>query len=178
MTKNTFQLKEKENIVNSNKDEETDFDKTQKLRSYSFKGYEIFHSYEKNLEKITSDEEKDIKNKDHFEKILSNYFKSLKNNNSLEGKLDNYDPWKNIYEKPKKDVEILYVSSQSLPFGFGWRVLGMYDPRTHTVYIADNLPSYVQNWVFHHEIGHSKGLGSERQANEYAFMQTGYYLSA
>ena len=44
--------------------------------------------------------------------------------------------------KNKKEIKIIYVPSERLPSGtdFSRGIKGMYEQRTNTIYIADNLP--------------------------------------
>lgn len=52
----------------------------------------------------------------------------------------------------------------------------MYDPSTHTIYIADNLPYNIERFVYHHEVGHALGIRNEQQADNYAASKVGYNI--
>ena len=65
-----------------------------------------------------------------------------------------------------------YVSPNSLPAG----VLGMYEPTTHTITIANNLSGREELFVRKHESGHALGIIDETQTDAYAAGQTGYNL--
>ncbi len=73
-------------------------------------------------------------------------------------------------------AKILYVSPDELPQTFSSRVLGMYDSITHTIYIANNLPAKVENFVRWHEVGHAKGIRNEAIADAFAQSKTAYNL--
>lgn len=73
-------------------------------------------------------------------------------------------------------ASVRYVSPSQLPSGYGWKALGMYDPSTHTIYIADNLPPDIERFVYHHEVAHAKGIRNESQADAYASSVVGYNI--
>jgi hypothetical protein len=75
---------------------------------------------------------------------------------------------------PLVTARVSYVSPDFLPSGPGWHALSMYDPMEHAIYIANNLPSAVENFVYWHEVGHSLGIIDEHQADLFAFQRTGY----
>lgn len=71
---------------------------------------------------------------------------------------------------------VRYVSPSQLPSGPGWKALGMYDPSTHTIYIANNLSPEIERFVYHHEVAHAKGIRNEQQADSYASSIVGYNI--
>ena len=75
-------------------------------------------------------------------------------------------------------ASVRYVSPSQLPSGPGWKALGMYDPSTHTIYIANNLPPHIESFVYHHEVAHAKGIRNESQADAYASSRVGYNIRA
>src|SRR3989344_6337923 len=54
----------------------------------------------------------------------------------------------------KSGARIKTVIPYELPSGPGYRVLGMYDPSTHTIYIANDLSQKDRDFVYHHEVAH------------------------
>jgi len=94
------------------------------------------------------------------------------------------DPYeqKQIYSKQGSNIDpisgatVHYVSPSQLPSGYGWKALGMYDPSTHTIYIADNLPYNIERFVYHHEVSHALGTRNEQQADNYASSKVGYNI--
>jgi hypothetical protein len=77
------------------------------------------------------------------------------------------------------DAEVIYVPgsslySETLPNGKKWEILGMYDPNTHTIYIARDQSDYKRKFVYYHEIAHSKGIYNESGADAYATEKAGY----
>lgn len=120
--------------------------------------------------------------KDPFENILEEIInRTDKEAGGLEDFIENtlikYNRFyssKNINEKSK--ARVIYVSPQELPSGIGWKVLGQYDPSTHTIYLADNLSPNAERFVYYHEEAHSLGIMSESQADDYAASKTGYNL--
>ena len=125
--------------------------------------------------------------KDPFENLLEDIInKNIKNNNEIwedledfiESNLIKYSKFhsknKNINQKSK--ARVIYVSPQELPSGIGWKVLGQYDPLTHTIYMANNLSPNDERFVYYHEEAHSLGIMSESQADDYAASKTGYNL--
>ena len=113
------------------------------------------------LIKIVNDTDKDIKNS--LEEFV---------NSTLIG-YDNFSS-QNINEKSK--AHVIYVSPNELPSGDGQKVLGQYDPSTHTIYIANNLSPDIEKFVYYHEEAHSLGVIDERLADDYAAAKTGYNL--
>src|SRR3989338_7124984 len=59
---------------------------------------------------------------------------------------------------PITKATIKAVPSNYLPSGDGWRVLGMYDPSIHTIYIAQDLPLHELVFVYAHEVAHAEGI--------------------
>lgn len=82
-------------------------------------------------------------------------------------------------ESKNKDTtaKIYHVPSSSLPHGKNSRVLGLYDPNDHSIYIANDLPPHVEKFVYYHEVAHSLGIIDEREADKYATKKCGYYLN-
>lgn len=80
--------------------------------------------------------------------------------------------------KEKPYANVLYVPPSELPSGDGWRALGMYDPVTNMIYIANNLSPAEERFVYHHEVAHSLGIRNEAEADDYAASQTGYRIAA
>ena len=139
------------------------------------KKYNLF--LEQNLEKYLI--------RDIFEELLENIVN--KNNKDNKKSLDDFINVslmeynrpsnrinKNINQKSK--ARVIYVSPQELPSGIGWKVLGQYDPLTHTIYMANNLSPNDERFVYYHEEAHSLGIMSESQADDYAASKTGYNL--
>ncbi|MDO8460752.1 MAG: hypothetical protein Q7S74_06600 [Nanoarchaeota archaeon] len=83
---------------------------------------------------------------------------------------------KNQKNNSREPAQVIRISPSELPKVSRGLVLGMYDPRTHTIYIANNLSSYVEKFVYHHEVAHSLGINSERAADAYAAARVGYNL--
>ncbi len=77
---------------------------------------------------------------------------------------------------PKSGATVVYVPQSSLPSGPGYKVLGMYVPSTHTIYISQDLPEHQKRFVYHHEVAHALGMKDETMADNYAAQQVGYYL--
>jgi len=77
---------------------------------------------------------------------------------------------------PKSGARIIYVPSSSLPSGPGYKVLGMYNPSNHTIYISKDLSEYQRSFVYHHEVAHALGIRNEIEADAYASRQVGYNL--
>jgi len=76
----------------------------------------------------------------------------------------------------KTDARVLYVDPKSLPVDPRTRTLGLYDPNNHTIYIANNLSPREENFVYHHEQAHAKGIYNEDMADQYAASIVGYNL--
>src|SRR3989344_2551284 len=75
---------------------------------------------------------------------------------------------------PASGAAVRYVSPYELPSGDGWKALGMYDPSTHTIYIANNLSESERRFVYHHAVARALGIHSEFQADAYAESRTGH----
>ena len=81
-----------------------------------------------------------------------------------------YYPRKNISDK--WDLETFLESSKNefevdyLGGGNDWKILGMYDPSTDTVYVLRNLPSHIKTWVYAHERAHRRRHYSGESQNE------------
>ncbi len=88
---------------------------------------------------------------------------------------ENYDSRSNTID-PSSGASIIYVSPSQLPSGQGWKVLSMYDPSTHTIYIANNLSPQTERFVYHHEVAHANGIRNESQADAYASSIVGYNI--
>lgn len=142
----------------------------------------FFDSIEKMSEKYKISLEQNLEKyilRDPFEdliKIVND--RSIKNNleefvNSTLIEYSNFSS-QNINEKSK--AHVIYVSPNELPSGEGWKVLGQYDPNTHTIYVANNLSPDVERFVYYHEEAHSLGIMDERTADDYAAAKTGYNL--
>lgn len=69
-------------------------------------------------------------------------------------------------------ARLLKVSPNQLPSG----ALGMYDPSTHTIYIANDLSSYEDLFVRSHESAHALGARDEFKTDAHASSNTGYNL--
>lgn len=82
-----------------------------------------------------------------------------------------------LNKDPKSGATVVYVPQSSLPSGPGYKVLGMYVPSTHTIYISQDLPEHQKRFVYHHEVAHALGVSDEARADNYAAQQVGYYLS-
>jgi hypothetical protein len=131
--------------------------------------------------KVNSDIEeilKDIKksSKDKLEKIIFHHIQNIeeRRNNSLSesrASLGNYS-----FENGHAVVR--EVSPSMLPSGIGWRALGMYDPSTHTIYLSNDLSGAEKEFVYWHEVAHSRGIIDERMADSYAQGKTGYSMAA
>ena len=67
---------------------------------------------------------------------------------------------------------VFEVPSHELPP----HVLGLYHIPSHTIYIANDLPSKTQNFVYHHEVGHALGISDDSKADDYAAQKVGYDL--
>lgn len=93
----------------------------------------------------------------------------LKNKKRLDSK-------ESLNRDPKSGAAVVYVPQSSLPSTPNSKVLGMYVPSTHTIYISKDLPEYQRNFVYHHEVGHALGIQDEMQADSYAAAQVGYHL--
>lgn len=140
------------------------------------KKYNLF--LEQNLEKYLI--------KDPFEDLLEDIInKNIEDNDEIKGSLEAFiestlthsrfhSENKNINQKSK--AKVIYVSPQELPSGVRWKVLGQYDPSTHTIYLANNLSPNAERFVYYHEEAHSLGIISESQADDYAASRTGYNL--
>lgn len=77
---------------------------------------------------------------------------------------------------PKSGAKVEYLPSFMLPHGNGWRALGMYDPQTHTIYVANDLAEHEKDFVYYHEVAHALGIHDEMQADNYATRQVGYSI--
>lgn len=69
-------------------------------------------------------------------------------------------------------ARIEYVSPSQLPPD----VLGMYDPISHTINIANNLPSRELQFVQAHESGHASGYQDELKTDGFASARVGYNI--
>ena len=121
--------------------------------------------------------------KDPFEdliKIINGKKDILKKAGNLEGFINNTLIERNNFSSQsineKSKAQVIYVSPNELPSGDGWKVLGQYDPNTHTIYVANNLSPDVEKFVYYHEEAHSLGVMDERAADDYAAAKTGYNL--
>ena len=76
----------------------------------------------------------------------------------------------------KSGAKVVYVSPSELPSSFKGKVLGIYIPSQHTIYIANNLSEYQRNFVYHHEVAHALGIKDEVQADNYAASRVGYHI--
>lgn len=83
-----------------------------------------------------------------------------------------------VNSDPASGAAVYYVSPSQLPSGEGWRALGLYNPSTHTIYIANNLSSRDERFVYHHEVAHALGKYDEAEADAYATSKVGYSLAA
>ena len=83
-----------------------------------------------------------------------------------------------INSDPISGAAVYYVSPSQLPSGDGWRALGLYNPSTHTIYIANNLSPKDERFVYHHEVAHALGVYDEAKADAYASSKVGYGLAA
>lgn len=139
----------------------------------------------------TTDEHADINYNPVFESDIFNEiekeFDNLSKNviinllNSFGNEIrDSYNRRKPISSLERKCQDnkpnIHYVSPSSLPNGYGWKALGLYDSSTHSIYIANNLSPEVENFVYWHEIAHSLGIVDEKRADDFAASKTGYRL--
>ena len=120
--------------------------------------YVIKDPFEKFLEEIVSDDRSQIVSLEDFMESPLKYYGS---NNKV---------------NKKSKAKVIYVSPQELPSGIGWKVLGQYNPLTHTISIANNLSPKDEEFVYYHEEAHSLGIISERQADDYAAAKVGYNL--
>ncbi len=77
---------------------------------------------------------------------------------------------------PITNAIIKAVPSSYLPSGNGWRILGMYDPYTHTIYISQDLSHHELVFVYAHEVAHAEGIRDEYVADLRAEQRTGYNL--
>ena len=112
--------------------------------------------------------------KDPFKNSLEEIIKGDKLE-ELSDLLIKYNPAKDKINSKSK-AQVIYVSPDELPSGVGWKVLGQYDPRTHTIYIANNLSPDIEDFVYYHEEAHSLGIKSERLADDYAASKVGFSL--
>jgi len=165
-----------------------------KNKDRELKGY-----YEKNLESLLEIEEQieeeleelGVLRESVLEKLLHKPFsdekyitpKDYRNNKIIYLNLHKPQEYlrsnqQNIYlnVNSKSGVSIFYVPPYTLPHGEGWRALGMYDPSTHSIYIANDLTSYEERFVYHHEIAHALGIRDENLADQYAASKVGYNL--
>lgn len=92
-----------------------------------------------------------------------------------------YKENQSVYSPPKKQepdkdyqsgARIIELPSSQLPPN----VLGMYDPISHTIYIANDIPEYQEKFVRKHESGHALGITDEMKTDHYALSQVGYNL--
>ncbi len=126
--------------------------------------------------------------KDPFEDLLENIIDEITKERELSELYGRY--LRNIYLEDKEEIfrnfshinlrskaKVIYVSPQELPSGIEWKVLGQYDPNTHTIYIANNLDPAVEKFVYYHEEAHSVGIRSEKIADDYAASRVGYNLN-
>ncbi len=124
------------------------------------------------------------KKKGKYEKKREeNKFYNLKLNKTLEkllwdSKLGVRD-YKNKTDyslEDKAEARVLYVDPKFLQNEPGKRTLGLYEPNTHTIYIANNLSEREERFVYHHEQAHAKGIYNEEMADLYAADKVGYNL--
>ncbi len=101
---------------------------------------------------------------------IINAYETLQNYPNSRSALTNADPI--------SGAAVHYVSSSQLPSGDGWRALGLYNPSTHTIYIANNLSPKDERFVYHHEVAHALGIYDESKADAYAASKVGYSLAA
>ena len=128
------------------------------LESNLSERYEIRDPFEKILEEIVNENNHLLRNT--IDKILEKYIISYSDN----------------HKNQRSKANVIYVSPHELPSGIGWIALGMYNPNTHTIYIANNLSSDIKKFVYYHEEAHSLGIRSERSADDYAAAKVGYNL--
>ena len=121
--------------------------------------------------------------KDPFEdliKIINGKNDILKRTGNLEDFINStlieYSNFSSRNINKKSKAHVIYVSPDELPSGDGWKVLGQYDPNTHTIYVANNLSPDVEKFVYYHEEAHSLGVMDEKAADDYATAKTGYNL--
>ena len=81
-----------------------------------------------------------------------------------------------VREHAESTADIRYLPPDWMPSGPGWRALGMYDPKNHTIYLANNLPPSQMRWVLAHEKAHARGIRDERIADMEADHEVGYTL--
>lgn len=130
------------------------------------KKYKI--SLEQNLEKYIL--------RDPFEDLIK-IVNDRNIKNSLEKFVENtLIGYTNSNVNKESKAHVIYVSPNELPSGDGWKVLGQYDPNTHTIYVANNLSPDVERFVYYHEEAHSLGIMDERTADDYAASKVGYHL--
>jgi len=109
--------------------------------------------------------------------ILEELGSALVNEKSLEGivqRQERKNPgyYRNRFDNGRGDLEeVLGTSVKEMEVdylggGNGWRILGIYDSSTDTVYVLRNLPSDVKRWVYAHERAHRRRHYSGESQNE------------
>ena len=111
----------------------------------------------------------DYKNPERERDNIIYYPEFLKNKEKLDSK-------ESLNRDPKSGAAVIYVPQSSLPSTPNGKVLGMYVPSTHTIYISKDLLEYRRSFVYHHEVAHALGIEDEMQADNYAAGQVGYNL--
>ena len=150
---------------------------------------EIERAGESYLETLVNTEEKEGNIIDIGEFVKLDKSKSEKKEryigakNNYDSKIIPYKKFKNYsnaggHRDSKSGAYVFYVPSHALPSGNGWRALGMYDPKTHSIYVANDLSSRDKEFVYHHEVAHALGEMDEDRCDNYAAVQTGYRMRA
>ena len=75
--------------------------------------------------------------------------------------ISNRESLETFLESSKNEIEVDYLGG-----GNDWKILGMYDPSTDTVYVLRNLPSHIKTWVYAHERAHRRRHYSGESQNE------------
>ncbi len=171
-------------IENYNEHRENfDLKKLKDLAVTKVDNYNLIISIQDSIQqyRVDSDIEEILKNikkssKDKLEKIISHHIQNIEDrgNNLLSESRASLGK----YSFENGHAVVREVSPSMLPSGIGWRALGMYDPSTHTIYISNDLSGAEKEFVYWHEIAHSRGIIDERMADSYAQGKTGYKMAA
>lgn len=138
-----------------------------------------YSSLEALLQEIDKEIENSPSNKESLESIIEE--EKLKDNKIIYPNFKKYPPvylplGNSPHINPKSKAQVFYVPPSYMPKVQNGKVLGLYDPMTHSIYISNDLTPTEEAFVYLHEEAHSRGIYDENEADNYAALRTGFNL--
>ncbi len=136
------------------------------------------------LEKIVKTVEKDIEEKvEKLRELANSSLEEIvdKKDNKREDNFKNYNDYFYAGENTghvnaESGAPVFYVDPSFMPQIPGGRVLGLYDPKIHAIYISNDLTESERRFVYLHEEAHAIGIYDEGEADNYAAARVGFNL--